>query len=376
MAGILSVSKDHIVGATGNLINNYNEFFVSVYNFLNSKFTRIAAYYGVAAGGLDGNGFGYHDAGSGHAAPQAFAVFRTNGNALPPYNIIIFYTNSAHPDWTFEGSTSNGARCSVAAAIRDDGTDAWNGSTNNDGTDTVGTPRWSVGGATTLFTFDYFNEPGGTRATNMDNLQTMGSNVLTGLGNDLLFHMWADDDVFLLVSDSTSSSIYVNYFGEYNLISGNTHDDGMPAVCMLEQNGGWIQTAGAPGSYGTTPQEGGGLLPPRGGGGAPQYHIDSLPTIAAQNTYQPDLQLDIPAYLVSKHAIANIQGDFGHVGNFPSWMRYGVDIPANSLIPGGPPYYAAFGSHTTSNRGVLPWDDETPGAVAASRTGTQFTWTG
>jgi hypothetical protein len=377
MAGILSISKDHIVGGT-SILFNYNEFFVSVYNFLNTKYTRIASNYGVAAGGLDGAGFGYHDAGSGHSAAQSFAVFRTNGNALPPYNIVLFWTNLLHPNWTFDSAGGNGPRCSIGAAIRDDGTDAWNGTTNNDGTDTVGTPRWTVGGASTLFTFNHFNEPGGARATNKDDLMTIGHNQLGITNRDLLFHMWADDDTFLLVSEAEAGKLWLTYIGEYELINGNTHDDGMPCVGMLEQNARWISTAGELGPYGATTQEGGGLLPPRGGGGAPQYHVDTLPALAANSAFQPNPQLDIPSYVISKHAIVNRQGDpedFGHVGAFPSWMLFGIDIPCNSVLP-GPPFYAAFGANITSNRGVLAWDNTTPGRADASRTGTQFDWTG
>lgn len=378
MAGLVYGSVDHIIGNTGSTTNNAQELFVAVYNFLNARFTRIAAYYGVAAGGLDGTGLDYWDAGTGQAAPQAFAVFRIGGNGIPSYNIILFWTNSLHPDWTFDGSVGNGTGVGMAAAARDDGLDAWNGTTANDGTDTTGTPRWSLGAATTIFTFDYFNEPGGTRATNRDNLMRV-PNVLvySAAGSREILHMWADDDCFFVMSDQLDGRVYQLFFGAYDVIPGSTQADGMPAVALYEGNGRWMQPDGALGPYGTTTQEGGGLLPLRGGGGAPQYHLITHLGFTQSNSYQPNRQLDVQAWNMPRIGLVNVQGALiGQVGYFPNWIRYGVGIPTNARN-NTTPDRAFFGNPGTDiSRGVMPWHTAGPPGASVVRAGTQFTWNG
>lgn len=378
MAGPVNGSVDHVLGNTGSTTNNAQELFVTINNFLASQFTRIAAYYGVAAGGLDGTGLDFWDAGSGQAAPQAFAVYRAGGNGLPNFNIILFWTNNLHPDWTIDGSVGNGLLVGMAAAIRDDGNDPWNGTTNNDGTDTVGTPRWDIGAANTIFTFDYLNEPGGSRATNRDNLMRCPNNNLHLLAtNRELLHMWADEDSVLLVGDILNGNVYQLYIGSYDILAGNTQVDGMPAVALLEQNGRWMAPDGALGPYGTTTQEGGGLLPLRGGGGAPQYHLITHLGFTQSGTYQPNRQLDTQASSMPRVGLVNIQGGLiGQVGYFPTWLRYAADVPVNARNNSSPDR-AFFGNPTTDvNRGVLPWHTGGPPGASVSRAGTQFIWTG
>jgi len=290
----------------------------------------------------------------------------------------MFWTSSAHPDWTIDGSAGSAILVGMAAAVRDDGLDAWNGTTVNDGTNTVGTLRWDIGAANTIFTFDYNNEPGGSRATNRDNLMRVPFSTLylSGTSRELL-HMWVDDDGILIVGDTLNDNCYQLYIGSYDVLAWNTQVDGMPAVALLEQNGRWMSPDGALGPYRTTTQEGGGLLPLRGGGGAPQYHLITHLGFTQSNTYQPNRQLDVPAKYMLRIGLVNIQGALiGEVGFFPTWMRYAVNVPVNSRN-GTTPDRAFFGNPTTDdNRGVLPWHTGGPPGTVATRAGTQFTWTG
>lgn len=372
MAGQVYGSVDHLLGNAGSIANNYNEMFVTIHDFVNTHWTRIASFWGSGGTGLD-----YHD-GVNPAAAQAFAVFRSPGNSMPPMNLAITYTDSVHTGWTIDGSTSPTSFCGLATAARDDGTNPWAGGTDDDGADTVANPVWTVGGASTLFTFDFFNEAGGTRATQKDCVRRVGFNTLSTAGNRVLMHMWLDDDGILILCDTFNASIYPHYNGAYDILAGNTHDDGLPGVCVYDQNGRWFVPDGTLGAYGSTNQEGGALLPLRGSSGlTPQFHLINHLGFEQSSSYQPNRQLDVPGRNMPRIGLVNAAGSLlGRVGHLPTWIRYGWNLPCNSRN-NTTPHRAFFGNPATDDhRGVLPWHAGGPPGSNATRAGVQFTWTG
>lgn len=371
MAGTVNASVDHLVGGNANGDHDVQEAFVAIFNFLDSQFTRIASNYGNSTAALDALGLDYFDASSGQAGRQAFGVWRTNGNAIPAYNIVLCWNASS--TWTsfyFRGSTASILDgVGLGAALRDDGTNAWNGGTANAGADAIGTPRWTVGGASTLFTFDHFNESGGTRSSNKDNLLVAVDDGLRG--NTGIFHMWADDDSFMIVTDiGRNVEPGMLYIGPYTLLDEITHSLPLIGLNNWQTNTGIIQLNT---NYGqVTYDEGGALLPPVGSSNTFQVSHN----LGGLNHY-PNYQLDSPSYPISKISVFDVSGTSGKVGYLPDWIKITKNISPYSRNNGSPSDLAFFRywSPTHPWALALPWHSSGPPGQDANRAGTQFTWT-
>jgi hypothetical protein len=120
MAGIVVGSVDHKVGNTGDSANNNQELFTVVYNFLNSKYTRIAANFGTG-----GTGFDFWD-GADPSGENAFAVFRT-GSAAVPFDVMIQWADTENWGKMKLLSSTILDGVGIVAAMREDGTDPFNG---------------------------------------------------------------------------------------------------------------------------------------------------------------------------------------------------------------------------------------------------------
>jgi hypothetical protein len=196
--------------------------FASVYDFLNSHpgTTRIALGYGIGGTGTDypggGNPFG----------SLAHAVFRfdTNGNRSWPFYIMIASGNdNSRSDaiteyfFTSSGSSVGGSNgvCVMSACIGIGGDEnPWNGTTNNDGTDTLPSDRWWVdpSAGTNHKPFPCSNAPRGRFGSDPASDERGVVPLCNQFGaNDHRWWMFADDDSFIFFFDDADSGTPVGW---------------------------------------------------------------------------------------------------------------------------------------------------------------------
>ena len=170
--------------------------------------TRIALQYGTGGSGTD-----FFD-GANPFQRGSFAVWRFNpaGARTWPFYVMAYCnsgvtTGESTSNWLLEGlnvsSTVGLVGISAAVGIGGD-ENPWNGSTVNDGTDAIGSPRWAVpAGGTDLIVVPASNRTGAPDGTNKQNTlamfyQTSGMSEAAG-------HFFADDDGVMWVTDDDNN---------------------------------------------------------------------------------------------------------------------------------------------------------------------------
>jgi hypothetical protein len=215
-----------------------NEAFVTIYNFFNGLsaqgVTRIAYNKGSS-----GSGMSYWDSGT-YPGNGAWALFKF-ANATIPFYVLLqgsnLTTSSGFTYSSYAGCTpcvtshtygyfQNGyyTNCSIAVAMRLDGTSPWNGTTANAGADTKRTPVWTPG-SSTLIVYPRCNSVGGSNvknrevgvilsSANYNTFDTYSTFDPVGVGGRM--HMLADENNILLLFDAGADASYgVFYFGKY-----------------------------------------------------------------------------------------------------------------------------------------------------------------
>jgi hypothetical protein len=141
--------------------------------------TRIASYYGAAqtnlgsiTSKLTGTGFNYWDL-SNSAGTNAWCLYQF-ANATPSFYMLIqwcpgeFFSipwgTTGAPAAVYTTAATYGG-IGVQFAFRTDDVSPWNGTTNNNGADTKGTPVWSSGVTNNLYVFPRCNSLKGDYAT-------------------------------------------------------------------------------------------------------------------------------------------------------------------------------------------------------------------
>lgn len=300
------------------LINNFFERMVTVGNA-----ARVALQYGASATGTD-----WYD-GANPFGENAFAVYKllASASSVRSYDlyVLIQFCSAASPDTApgnpgrFNGSTSNRG-VGFELAFREDGGNPWNGTTNNDGSDTKGSTVWTAGGSV-LHLLDRANSdatPNGSFVTNKQNL------VWTADPNStyVRFHMIGDADGFLLMynksSTTTSGAHFFLYGGIYEPRAGLTIAH---PIVMFEHNGSYSLANGL--TVGTTAGSSyyeGGIL-----NNKPTNKVQSFRTIYMSDLhkteFQPNNQVSPVELDQTPLFIAAYEGaDLGFLGQFPTTL--------------------------------------------------------
>ena len=220
MAGTIVGSLDHAVnisGATSSL-----NMFVNVYNFFASQMVGAGHCTLVASNfGSGGTGFDYHD-GANPAGENAWACFRFP-NTATPFDILIQWADAAvfgtapgNPGLLQNNTAASGVPpdgVGVVAALREDGTDPWGGTTGSPGSDTKGATVWTPGGST-VHSLLRSNNPGGTFDALKQNMSYLA--IDSNRASPIRHHMWGDADGFLLLVSQAADTFAGTYIGKYN----------------------------------------------------------------------------------------------------------------------------------------------------------------
>lgn len=224
---------------------NYNvsrDIFKRVFDYFNTHpgMTRIALRRRNGVAGA--SNLGYWDAGAtswadGNTAlgswDRLFGVFRVNASASRswPYYIIVGISENVSTTLYYQESaapSTNGSCVYIAAAVGIGGDlNPWNGTTNNDGTDSHPTPLWKIPtGGSAVAVLPASNNGVYTHATNKNNTCAIVGNlnaVTTGSGN-YRFSIVGDDDSFVFFCDQSDIGTVTNFMfvGPYVSRSGIT----------------------------------------------------------------------------------------------------------------------------------------------------------
>lgn len=368
MAGTV-VGLVDIRGGTGgqSAAANNQELFVAIYNFLNSKYTRIASNFGAS-----GTGFDFFD-GANPAGENAFAVFRAN-SASVPFNILLqwadvsaFGTSPGNPG-LLQGSTGDGV--GIMAAFREDGTNPWAGGTANAGADAKAATVWSAG-TSTLHVLGRSNTTGGTHATNKENTHLLLDN--SGTGTFLRVHCVGDDDGFMILSDNADDGSYqACYIGAYTPRSGLTVT--YPLCMVINPNGfafwGTTSSTTFGSTTGNTSAEGGmvGAIPSDDTRGLSLNY--SLPSF--ETAFQPNGQAATPELDASDIGIMQREVHAGLAGFLPSALVTAVfNVSNHEVNAAGTRAYMAT-TTVAALKWSIPWGGGSPPGTATSRDGVSF----
>jgi hypothetical protein len=265
MAGTPIGSVDHFIGDP-SISNGGPELnqavFKIVFDFMQQMVsagyaTRIALEYGAsytpAGRNTWGTGTDFYD-GATPFGEGAFAVYRMNGLSsgntesarngvdLPDFDYYILIQWYTYNSWntapgapsTLKGSTaSNGV--GVQMAVREDGASPWNGTTNNDGTDTKGTPVWTDGGST-AHVFPMSNNSGGSYSTNRENCMRVNEDFYNNYSRVSV--IGSADSVIFVTSEEDTNEYRFSYVGVYEPRAGLSPSLPLVAI-MRDAAGGW-----------------------------------------------------------------------------------------------------------------------------------------
>lgn len=300
-----------------NLYINVVRFFR--YCATNGLCTIIASNYGTSGTGED-----FHD-GANPADDNAFICAAWDAGSGETFYVYVQWADAELLSGTLMlGSTSNDG-VGISMAVRDDGTNPWNGTSNDDGSDTKGTPLWTDGGST-VRVFPRSNATGGSHSTNKNNMVPIGNIASTNsIGR---FSFVATEDGIFFVGDDTDDANFNTtvYVGRYTPRSGLESLITLPYV-MISSNldqGAFGLGAGFPhgGTDGNDARNGGILvLPindvmdltttvPSGGQQSTFYQPNQ---IISPNEFEPT-PYSVFAHESGKTAGANGTGAFGLAG--------------------------------------------------------------
>jgi hypothetical protein len=262
MAGTPIGSIDHLIGdgiiAPGSPELNQAAFKI-IFDFMQQMVTagyatRIALQYGSTSytpGVLNtwGTGTDFYD-GATPFGEGAFAVYRMNGftsgntssarngTDLPDFDYYIliqwydYYTWGTAPGGPAEMDSGTGSDgVGYQLAVREDGASPWNGTTNNDGTDTKGDPVWADGGST-AHVLPYENGPGKNNGTSRESCMRIFLDLYSEY--DRIHCVGTADSVIFFGSDGDDGGYACSYGGIFEPTSGLSLS--LPLVMLWQQS--------------------------------------------------------------------------------------------------------------------------------------------
>jgi len=252
----------------------------------------------------------------------------------------------------------------------------WNGTTNNNGEDSKGTPVWESGSNTDILSvLPRSNNTGGSHNTNRENMAEFYNGVTTGLSSR--FHFMCDDDAMVSFVSTTNNGLYAcNYWGYYQPRNELTSSNFTP-MCMLINDSDAVNQLAGNENCGTTTgnataYEGGVVI--SGSvviGRIGQYDSTWMKDV----NLQPNTTLPIPAhdiFAVPLHAYESPA--FGNVGYLVGQL-YSETYAVTSHDINATGNRVVFGESSTVNS-VKIWTTWDSGSAApgtgTSRTGSIF----
>ena len=351
--------------------DHQQQHFVAIKKFFDQMVTAGHCTIHASNYGSGGTGFDYYDE-SNPAGENAFFVVSFDDAATPFYVLVQWandnaFGNSPGNPGRMNGSTSiDGVGFTVA--FREDGGDPWNGDSDADGTDNKGATVWTAGGST-LHVLDLSNSPGGTYATNKENMQELVADA--GLTTSRM-HIVGDADGFFLAHDNNDDGSYrAAYAGAYTPLSGVTVAH--PYVMVTNAggaNGFWATTS----DFGTTTGNG-------ADEGAVMGKDDDVQTVRMRTSdllasaWQPNNQRDTVAHDGSAIHLVARDNNPGWVGYIPTAL-VSVNVNAPSHQTNAAATLAYIGSATQSDeKWAIAWDTGNPPGTINDRDGREFTVT-
>jgi hypothetical protein len=382
----------------GNLESRINagsytsgEMYITIINTLNRMsslgITRIASNYGTA-----GTGFNYWDVGP-TIGLNSWVVYRFANATIPFYMLIQCVipntTNSTSIGTPGAGSISTnwGGLTSYgvafAVSMRLDGLSPWNGTTNNNGIDTKGTPVW-IPGASTLCAFPRVNSVGGTYATNREAITPIiDQSISTGQpypssAYNQRMNIIVDENNFLILLDSDINGSYSwFYFGKY--VPRPDLNIQVPYVMLSQMHAGLdpivarynYGLATVPTSFQWLSTGDGGIVHPTASTGVKIVYTDTSSTHMS-TTYNPNRSTGVigrydllPVYVLMSEL--NYTGLLGSIDFFRVGYGLGCQTTSNDRR------LAVFGTaYPTSGKIVVPWDGSTSPGSGINRIGVAF----
>lgn len=356
MAGTIIGKIDCRTSLVANADYRQQEAFKMVYDFFQQMVaagyaTRIALQYGDTNDPITGAGSGtdYWD-GANPFGENAFVLYRMNGltsgnsqsarngSTLPDFDYYVliqwadgdaFGTSPGNPG-LIDAATSDGV--AIAVAVRDDGGDPWNGTSNDDGSDTKGATVWTAG-ASTLHVYPISNTyTGGSHTTNKQNMRRIED---FSAAADARVSLIGNADSFMTLSDDGDDFGYaLMYVGVYTPRPGLTPS--IPLVCLHQiDSTPWADGTGTTwgSTAGNSTYEGGvlgtlltDLMGP--------LSVGQGVTGVSELTSQPNSQFDPPIY--DSFPVRILQrgvGRVGYVGDLDTDLikvSYGMAVPSVS----------------------------------------------
>jgi hypothetical protein len=305
--------------------NLNQEVYVNVVRFLrycatNGLCTIIASYYGSGGTGED-----FHDE-ANPAGDGAFICAEWNAGTGQTFYVLVRWGEAS---WTGSGllmlNSSSLDGVGIMMAVRDDGTNPWNGTSNDDGADTIGTPVWNDGGST-VRVFPRSNATGGTHATNKNNMiPILDVGATNGIGR---CHFVANENELIFVGDNNNDGLYIYTvaLGRYTprtglegllttpyFMASSNSDSGAFALGSSFPHGGTVGSAGRNGGICALPVNDVmdlTLSVPNAGQVSTFYQPNKL---ISPNEFEPT-PYSVLAHESGKTAGSNGTGDFGLAG--------------------------------------------------------------
>jgi hypothetical protein len=186
--------------------------------------SMVASNNGSGAASGQGN-IDYHD-GANPAGENAWNLSVWDQGAGQPFYILIQWADAdtfgaapGNPGLLRSGSGTDGI--GIAMAVRDGGGNPWNGTSNDDGSDTKGATVWT---GADVRVFPRSNATGGNDVTNKENMaEFIDFDASSPQGRS---HFCADENCLYLVSDDGADNTFLGFVcGHYTPFSG------LVAVC-------------------------------------------------------------------------------------------------------------------------------------------------
>lgn len=370
MAGTITGLVDARVGdgASQSAALNNQEAFTVIYNYLNSKYTRVSSNFGSS-----GTGFDFHD-GTNPSGENAWAVF-TADSASVPFDILIqwadvnsFGSSPGNPG-LLQGSIVDGV--GIMAAFREDGTSPWGGTTDDDGADTKGSTVWTPG-TSTLHVLGRSNTTGGSHATNKENTFSL-CDVAT-VGGFGRIHCVGDDDGLVIMTDHDDDGDYQGlYLGAYAPRTGLSINFPLCLIVNPDTTPVFWAT-GANNTFGSTTgnqQMEGGMVGRDESSGVRGLSVNT--NIGAFETaFQPNNQLASPELDASEIAILHRETQQGLSGFVPSALMAAVfNVNNHEVNAGGTRAYLAE-TTVAALKWSIAWGGGNPPGTNTNRSGVSF----
>lgn len=341
------------------------EAYVSLTRFLTSSYAaalgiqRIAYNTGSAAGGSN-----YWNQ-NGAIGNNAFSVYRFM-SASVPFNMMLQYCST---NATFGSSPGNpgtvdagtsGPTIGVVFAVRADGTNAWNGTTSNNGNDAKNTGLVWTSGSSTLFAFPRSNSGGGTHAVLKQNTLSIFPALTTVTLNARLNAVFSEDSAFF-AADTNSYSFQCTYFVPYTATTSSvvapyvmtrTYYVDDPVIALSTTVYG--DTAGSAARNGSCAH--------------PNPPSASLGTMILAHTYinsnmnvtqQPNNAVTgSSTYLIDEypmHLCLYEASYYGYVGYITNWPKIAWGVPQCGISSDGSKLFIGGGLGPNAAKLVVPW---------------------